>query len=86
MFQKAISSYTILFFVLTGRKPNLSHMRVFGSKCYAYVENKQKLVPRSKEGIFVGYDKCSSTYLVYFPNTGKVGKYRRVEYASKGKT
>ena len=73
------------FFVLTGRKPDLSHMKVFGSKCYAYVEKKLKLDPRAKEGIFVGYDRCSPAYLVYFPTTGKVGKYRRVKFISKGK-
>ena len=42
---------------LTGLKPNLSNMHVFGVVCYAYVQNAKKLEPRSKEGIFVGYDK-----------------------------
>ena len=64
------------FFALTGRKPNLSHIKMFGSKCYACVEKKLKLDPRAKEGVFVGYDRCSTAYLVYFPDTGKVGKCR----------
>ena len=59
-------------------------MRVFGSKCYACVEKKHKLDPRSKEIIFVGYDRRSPAYLVYFPATGKVGKYRRDQFASEG--
>ena len=40
-------------------------MHVFGVVCYAYVQNAKKLEPRSKEGIFVGYDKKSPAYLVY---------------------
>ena len=32
----------------------------------------KKLDPRSKKGIFVGYDKRSPAYLVYHPNTNKV--------------
>ena len=35
------------YFALTGRKPNLSKMRVFGTECYAYKHEKQKLCLRS---------------------------------------
>ena len=45
------------YFLLTGRKPDISNMHVFGSVCYSYVQHKTKLDPRSKRGIFVGYDK-----------------------------
>jgi hypothetical protein len=34
-------------------------MYIFGVVCYAYVQNAKKLEPRSKEGIFVGYNKKS---------------------------
>ncbi|KAJ8050276.1 hypothetical protein HOLleu_03414 [Holothuria leucospilota] len=57
---------------LTGQKPNLSNMRVFGSDCSAYRQEKGKLDPRCSKGIFVGYDKGSPAYLVYYPATGKV--------------
>ena len=57
----------------TGSKPNLSNMHVFGSVCYAYVQNAKKLDPRSKQGIFVGYDKGSPAYLVFYPDSNKVG-------------
>jgi hypothetical protein len=33
---------------LTGLKPNLSNMHVFGMLAYAYVQNAKKLEPRSK--------------------------------------
>jgi len=69
------------YFALTGQRPNLSNMRVFGSECYAYQQDKGKLDPRCKKGIFLGYDKGSSAYLVYFPKTGKVMKYRVVKFA-----
>ena len=67
---------------MTGSKPNLSKMHVFGSVCFAYVQNAKKLDPRSKEGIFVGYDKRSPSYLVYYPETGKVDRVRRVKFYS----
>ena len=69
------------YFVLTGRKPNLSSMRVFGCECYAYKQNKGKLDPRCTKGILLGYDRGSPAYLVYFPETGKVMKHRVVKFA-----
>ena len=69
------------YFMLTGQKPNLSNMRVFGSECYAYKQDKVKLDPRCTKGIFLGYDKGSPAYLVYFPETGKVMKHRVVKFA-----
>ena len=68
------------YFALTGRKPNLSNMRVFGSECYAYKQNKGKLDPRCMKGVFLGYDRGSPAYLVYFPETGKVMKCRVVKF------
>lgn len=64
---------------LTGSKPNLSNMHVFGSVCFAYVQKAKKLDPRSKEEIFVGYDKRSPASLVYFPETNKVERVRCVK-------
>jgi len=74
------------YFTLTGRKPNVSNMRVFGSECYAYKQDKKKLDPRCTKGIFVGYDKGSPAYLVYFPETDKVLKYRVVKFMTKDVT
>jgi hypothetical protein len=71
------------YFALTGRNPNLANMRVFGSVCYAYEQDKQKLDPLCKKGIFVGFDKDSPAYLVYFSETGKVLKYRVVKFTTK---
>ena len=69
------------YFLLTGQKPNLSNMHVFGSICYSYIEkHKAKLDPRSKRGMFVGYDKESPAFLVYCPDTRKVMRCRCVKF------
>ena len=68
------------FHALTGKKPNLLNMRVFGSESKVYcTDDKKKLDPRSNNGIFVGCDGCSPAYLVYYPDTGKVMKRRVVK-------
>ena len=36
---------------LTALRPNMNSMHVFGSVCYAYIQNPKKLDPRSREGI-----------------------------------
>ena len=56
----------------SGRKPNISHMHVFGSVCYALVQSPKKLDARAQEGVFVGYDRGSPAYLVYFPENQEV--------------
>ena len=64
----------------TGQKPNVSNMHAFGSVCYAYVQEKKKLYARSSKGVFVGYDKGSPAYLVYFPDSQIVKKVRCVRF------
>ena len=66
---------------MAGLRPTcMSNMHVFGAVCYAYVQNPKKVEPRSKEGIFVGYDKNSPAYLVYFPESMKVERVRCVKF------
>jgi hypothetical protein len=61
-------------------------MHVFGSTCYAFVQNAKKLDDRSRKGVFVGYDKDSPAYLVYHPETNKVEKIRCVKFFDNFKT
>lgn len=68
------------FYLLTGRKPDLSNMHVFGTVCFAYEQNKTKLDARCKKGIFVGYDKCSPAYLVYHSDTNEIRRCRCVKF------
>lgn len=74
------------YFMLTGRQPNISRMQKFGVACYAYIHDRGKLGKldsRCEKGIFVGYDKNSPAYMIYYPNSKKVQKCRLVEFVSK---
>ncbi len=69
--------------LVTGVKPNLSLLHVFGTICYPYNNNVRKLDPRCKKGYFVGYDKESPAYLVYYPESKSVMKHRLVQFTDK---
>ena len=53
-------------YYITGRESDLSKMNIFGSTCYAYKNSKKKLGLKCEKVIFVGYDKNSPAYLVFF--------------------
>ena len=63
-----------------GRKPNLEHMRIFGSEAYMHIPKQftKKLDARAKEVIFVGYQGDSPNYRVYDQATNKVSVSRNV--------
>lgn len=55
-----------------GRKPNISHLRVFGCKCFILnngKENLGKFDAKADEGIFVGYSSFSKAFRVYNKRT-----------------
>ena len=55
----------------TGKKPNVSHFKIFGSSVYVHVTKnaRKKLDPTAEVGIFVGYTETPHNYRVYFPNS-----------------
>jgi hypothetical protein len=55
----------------TGKKPDVSHLKKFGSSVYVHVtkDSRKKLVPTAKVGIFVGYIETPHNYRVYFPKS-----------------
>jgi hypothetical protein len=67
---ETVTSYEIWF----GKKPDLSHLRVFGSQVFIHIpdERRKKLDPKSMEGILVGYCDTSKAYRVWDPVTRKV--------------
>lgn len=70
--------------MLTGTKPSMSKLQKFGSMCFAYnPQEKGKMDSRSVQGLFIGYDKNSPSYLVYYKDTEKVQKHRLVKFTSK---
>ena len=68
------------YFALTGKKPDMSKMHKFGTVCYAPEQIRRKLDPKSKRGIFVGYDKESPAFLVYCPEVNRVRRCRDVKF------
>jgi hypothetical protein len=60
--------------LLTGKKPNVSYFRVFGSKCFILVKRgrKSKFAPKAVEGFLLGYDSNTKAYRVFNKSTGLV--------------
>ena len=56
-----------------GRKPNLRHLRVFGSIAYVHVpdEKRRKLDPKSEKCILVDYSHEQKGYKCYNPIPNK---------------
>ena len=55
----------------TGMKPDISHLKIFGSPIYIHVmkDARKKLEPTAEVGIFLGYTETPHNYRVYFPNS-----------------
>ena len=60
--------------VFTGKKPDVSHFRVFGCLVYFHVpkEKRSKLDAYGKKGMFVGYSETSKAYRIYVPGQREV--------------
>ena len=58
----------------TGKKPDVSKIKLFGSKCYVYDQFSSKLEPKALEGVFLGYDEKSPSMLILDPNTHEIRK------------
>ena len=60
--------------VFSGKKPDVSHFRVFGCPFYFHVpkEKRSKLDASRKEGLFVVYSENSKAYRVYVPGQREV--------------
>jgi transposase InsO family protein len=57
--------------VLTGKKPNVSYFRVFGSKCFILIKRgrKSKFAPKAVEGFLLGYNSNTRAYRVFNKST-----------------
>jgi hypothetical protein len=60
--------------LLTGKKPNVSYFRVFGSKCFIFIKRgrSSKFAPKAVEGFLLGYDSNTRAYRVFNKSTGLV--------------
>ena len=63
-----------------GIKPDLSHLRIFGSECWVHVPKalRKKLDDHARKGVFVGYGDTRTTYRVAV--NGRVAVYRDVRF------
>jgi hypothetical protein len=67
--------------IWTGKKADISHLRIIGCDAYVHVPKQQwsKLEPKAMEGIFVGYDEHrQGGYLIWVPALKKVISSRDV--------
>src|SRR3954470_5541313 len=59
--------------LITGNKPNVSYLRVFGAPCFIRdMNHSSKFAPKAHEGFLLGYGSDSHTYIVYNSHFGKV--------------
>lgn len=65
-------------------KPDLSHLEIFGSKCFVHVPKvkRDKLDNTGVETIFVGYDNNSKAFRCYDLTTRKVIVSRDVKFTN----
>ena len=65
-----------------GKKPDLSHVRIFGSIAYVHIPDatRQKLDPKSEKCILVGYSLEQKGYKCYNPITRKARTSRDVVF------
>ena len=64
-----LTSYELRF----GRKPKVSHLRVFGCRCFILKRgNLDKFESRSSDGIFLGYSLHGHSYRVYNLDTNTI--------------
>ena len=74
------------FEIWTGRKPDVSYFREFGSRAF-YLDtepSKGKFDSRSKPGIFLGYSELSKGYRIWSVKEKKVILSRSVNFVSTG--
>jgi hypothetical protein len=57
--------------LLTGKKPNVSYFRVFGSKFFILIKRgrNSKFAPKAVEGFLLGYDSNTRAYIVFNKST-----------------
>jgi hypothetical protein len=69
-------------------KPNISHLRIFGSKAFIHIPDsiRRKLDPKGREITFLRYSETSKGYRVLIPETQKVQIVRDIIFDENHKT
>lgn len=68
--------------VFTGKKPELSHLRIFGSVAYCHIpdEKRSKLDQTADKGYLIGYSENKRAYRIYIPCSKKIIVRRDVKF------
>ena len=68
--------------VFTGSKPEVSHIRIFGSIAYCHVleEKRKKLDQTAEKGFLMGYSENAKVYHIYIPESIKFMLRRDVKF------
>jgi hypothetical protein len=71
----------------SGRKPDVSHLRVFGCKAFAHVpdEKRTKLKSKSMPCVFLGYYESTKAYCLMCLETKRIIKSRDVMFIEGSK-
>lgn len=66
----------------TGKELSLKHLRTFGSEAYMHVPDqlRKKLLPKSIKTIFVGYERNSTNYRLFDPESKTIKISRNVTF------
>lgn len=65
-----------------GKKPDLKHLRIFGSECYNHIpsENRTKLQAKSTKCFFIGYGTSNGSYRLWDETKNKLVMGRNVTF------
>lgn len=65
---------------LTGKRPDVSNLRVWGSRAYALMPAKkqERLEPKTDVGVMVGYGRSGEAYRIYMPDAKQFVERRDV--------
>lgn len=64
------------------KKPSVSHLRIFGSKCFVHIDDskRKKMEPKAKEGVFTGYGSSDKIYRIWDESRNSVDIVTNVKF------
>ena len=69
--------------IWTGKKPNMSFLRIWGCESHVKKLTSDKLAPKTDKCLFVGYPRETKGHYFYNPNENKVFVARKVVFLEK---
>jgi hypothetical protein len=68
--------------MFSGKKPEVSHLEIFGCLVFVHIlkERRTNMDPSRKKGIFVGYCEVSKAFKIYIPGYHHIGINKDVTF------